>query len=93
MAKPIRYCKFKNKIKNLPSTQEAWVQSLGWEDPLEKEMAIHSCFLAWRIPWTEATLDTTERLTLSLFHLCLNLSETLKTTKSVWGIQRLTICF
>ena len=93
MVKPIRYCKVKNKIKNLPSMQEAWVQSLGWEDPLEKEMAIHSCFLAWRIPWTEATLDTTERLTLSLFHLCLNLSETLKTTKSVRGIQRLTICF
>ena len=33
--------------------QETWVQSLGREDPLEKEMAIHSCILAWRIPWTE----------------------------------------
>ena len=32
---------------------ETWVQSLGWEDPLEKEMAIHSSILAWRIPWTE----------------------------------------
>ena len=33
--------------------QETWVQSPGWEDPLEKEMAIHSSILAWRIPWTE----------------------------------------
>ena len=32
---------------------ETWVQSLGWEDPLEKEMATHSSVLAWRIPWTE----------------------------------------
>ena len=33
--------------------QERWVQSLGWEDPLEREMATHSSFLAWEIPWTE----------------------------------------
>ena len=33
--------------------QETWFQSLGWEDPLEKEMATHSSILAWRIPWTE----------------------------------------
>ena len=33
--------------------QETWVRSLGWEDPLEKEMATHSSTLAWRIPWTE----------------------------------------
>ena len=33
--------------------QESWVQSLGWEDPLEKEMATHSSILAWIIPWTE----------------------------------------
>ena len=39
--------------KNLPAMQEAWVQSLGWADPLEKGMATHSSFLAWRIPWTE----------------------------------------
>ena len=32
---------------------ETWVQSLGWEDPLEKEMATHSSILAWKIPWTE----------------------------------------
>ena len=37
-------------VKNLPATQEIWVQSLGQEDPLEKEMATHSSILAWRIP-------------------------------------------
>ena len=39
-------------VKNLPSMQETWVRSLGWEDPLEKGKAIHSSILAWRIPWT-----------------------------------------
>ena len=38
--------------KNLPAMWETWVQSLGWEDPLEKGMATHSSILAWRIPWT-----------------------------------------
>ena len=33
--------------------QERWIQSVGWEDPLEKEMATHSSIRAWRIPWTE----------------------------------------
>ena len=40
-------------IKNPPAMQETWVQSLGWENPLEKEMAIHSSTLAWKTPWTE----------------------------------------
>ena len=40
-------------VKNLPATQETWVRSLGWENPLEKEMATHSSILAWRIPWSE----------------------------------------
>ena len=40
-------------VKNLPEMQETQVQSLGWEDTLEKGMAIHSSILAWRIPWTE----------------------------------------
>ena len=39
--------------KNQPAIPEMWVQSLGWEDPLEKERATHSNILAWRIPWTE----------------------------------------
>ena len=41
------------RLKRLPAMQEAWVQSLGQEDLLEKEMATHSSILAWRIPWTE----------------------------------------
>ena len=40
-------------VKNLPAMQKTWVQFLGREDPLEKEMAIHSSILAWKIPWTE----------------------------------------
>ena len=59
-------------VKNLPAVQETWVRSLGWEDPLEKEMATHSSILAWKIPWTEEPgglqsmgpeeLDKTEQL-------------------------------
>ena len=60
-------------VKNLPAMQETWVRSLGWEDPLEKEIATHFCTLAWEIPCTEEKgalyspwgcreLDTTERL-------------------------------
>ena len=61
-------------IKNLPAIQETWVQFLGWDNPLEKEMATHSGILAWRIPFTEESgrlqslrsqeLDTTEPLSL-----------------------------
>ena len=40
-------------VKNLLAMQETWVQSLGREDPLEKEMTTHSSILAWKIPWTE----------------------------------------
>ena len=40
-------------VKNLPSMQEVQVQSLLWEDPLEKGTAIHYSILAWRIPWTK----------------------------------------
>ena len=42
-------------VKNLPAMQETQVQSLSWEDPLEKKMATHSSILAWEIPWTEET--------------------------------------
>ena len=40
-------------VKYLSTMRETWVQALGWEDPLEKEMAIHSSTIAWKIPWTE----------------------------------------
>ena len=40
-------------VKSLSAVWENWVQSLGWEDSLEKEMATHSSILTWRIPWTE----------------------------------------
>ena len=41
------------RLKRLPAMRETQVGSLGWEDPLEKEMATHSNILAWRIPWRE----------------------------------------
>ena len=41
------------KVKNLPAMQEIPVQSLGWEDPLQKGMVTYSSILVWRIPWTE----------------------------------------
>ena len=58
-------------VTNLPAMQEAWVQSLGWEDPLEKGTATHSNILALRIPWTvfpwiHKESDTTEQISLSL---------------------------
>ena len=48
-------------MKNLPVMQETWVQSLGWEDPLGKEIETHSSILVWEIPWTEPCgLQSTE---------------------------------
>ena len=69
-------------VKRLPTMRETRVQSLGWADPLEKEMAAHSSTLAWKIPWTEEPartllgayspwgrkeLDTNEQLSLSFY--------------------------
>ena len=48
-----KYSLVAQMVKNLPEMQETQVQSLGWEDPMEKEMAAHSTILAWRIPWTK----------------------------------------
>ena len=60
-------------VKNLPAVQEIWVQSLGQEDPLEKDMATHSSFLGWRIPWTEAPGGATDhgvkRIRQDCYHL------------------------
>ena len=44
-------------VKNLPEMRETWVQSLGWEDPLEKGKATHSSVLAWRIPSTVESVE------------------------------------
>ena len=44
--------------KNLPAMRETWIQSLGWEDPLEKGKATHSSILAWRIPWTVLSMGS-----------------------------------
>ena len=52
-------------VKNLSAIWENWIQSLGWEDPLEKGKASHSSILAKRMPWTHKELDTTEKLSLS----------------------------
>ena len=48
-------------VKNLPAMQETWVRFLGWEDPLEKGMAIHSSILTWRISWTGEFLLTKQQ--------------------------------
>ena len=50
-------------VKDLPAMRETWVQSLGWEDPLEKGMATHSSTLACRIPWTEEPGGTAQGVT------------------------------
>ena len=50
----IEYCLVAPMVKNLPAMQETWVQSPGWENPLEKGKGIHSSIQACRIPWTVA---------------------------------------
>ena len=52
LSKNIRTSLVAQMVKSLPAVWETWVQSLDWEDPLEKEMAIDSSTLAWKIPWT-----------------------------------------
>ena len=54
--------------KNLPATQETWIRSLGWEDPLEKGKATQSSILAWRIPWTTVHACAKSQTQLSDFH-------------------------
>ena len=51
-------------VKNLPAMQETGVQSLGWQDTLEKGRVTHSSILAWRSPWGHKELDKTEKLSL-----------------------------
>ena len=71
------------QVKNLPAvqkTQETQVRFLGQEDPLKKEIAIHSSILAWKVPWTKSLegcipwgrkeLDMTEQLSIAYIHIC-----------------------
>ena len=62
-------------VKNLPAMRETCVQSLGWEDPLEKGKATYSSILAWRIPWTIVHGVTKSRTQLSDFHFCIHQHE------------------
>ena len=77
-------------VKHLPTMQETWVQPLGWEDVLEKEMATHCSILAWYGPWGRKESDTTEQLhfSLSFFQFpgalaVRNLSE-MQETQEIW---------
>ena len=87
-------------VKNLPAVRETWVQSLGWEGPLEKGMATHSNILAWRIPWKRSLVgyspwghresDTNELLTLSHnLHTILwkNPKELFGQPNSYWAVE------
>ena len=59
---PLSYCRASlvaELVKNPPAGQESWVQSLGWEDPLEESMAAHSSILAWRIPMDRGAWQAT----------------------------------
>ena len=86
-------------VKRMPAMQETRVESLGWEDPLEKEMATHSSILAWRIPWTEepSGLQSLESqrirhdwvattFTLHFIHICIYIHTHTHThvTESLW---------
>ena len=75
-------------VKNLPAMCETWVQSLGWEDPLEEGMATHSSILAWTThgqrnlegycPWGSEESDTTEQLSTHTHTLCLIVGATFR---------------
>ena len=74
-------------VKHLSTMRKTWVQSLGWEDPLEKRKATHSSILAWRMPWLYSSLghkelDTTEQLSLFTFRQYNLLKTLLKHGKS-----------
>ena len=89
-------------VKRLSTMQETRVRSLGWEDPLEKEMAIHSRTIAWKIPWTEELVgysswgrkesDTTEQLHFTspwprqAPGICIPLPRHQKTGWKVWAL-------
>ena len=70
-------------VKNLPDMQETWVQSLGWEDPLEKGKTTHSSILAWRIP-------RTIRVKWCCESAALNMSANLENTAVATGLEKVS---
>ena len=67
-------------VKNPPAMRETWVESLGWEDPLEKGKATHSSIVAWRIPWTTVHGVAKSWTWLSDFHLVNECSQSIRDT-------------
>ena len=85
-------------VKNPPAMRETWVQSLGWEDPLEEGMATHSSILAWRIPrdrgawWTTVygvtkSWDATEWLSTAQWNVGLEINSQQMKGLSVWRVR------
>ena len=78
-------------VKHLPTMQETWVQSLGREDLLEKDMATHSSILAWRIPWTEEPgglqFMGLQRVGLSYLTFFLSESNKVRAGSQIWNNQ------
>ena len=72
------------RLKHLPGMLETWVRSLGWEDPLEKEMATHSSILAWRIPWREEPGGVQSMGSQRVRHDCIILSLTFQCINICW---------
>ena len=75
-------------VKSLSATQETWVQSLGWEDPLEKEMEIHSSILAWKMPWTE---EPGRLQSMGCFSKWTNLKTLIKKLQMIKQMERYTV--
>ena len=71
-------------VKNPPAMQETWVQFLGWEDSLKKEMATYSSILAWKIPWTESLVGYSSRGCRRVWHNLAAQQQLLKSTSLYW---------
>ena len=78
-------------VKNPPARRETWVWSLGWEDPLEKGKATHSSILAWRIPWTVQSKESTKSwiwLSDFHFHFHTSIKLILKLGQKIWTLYK-----
>ena len=84
------------RVKHLPTMQETWVRSLGWEDPLAKEMATHSSTLAWKIPWTEKPGRLHSMGSQRVGHdwaTSLSLWESSLDPSSIWGLSKMAAVY